>query len=58
VTGRAHGELGKLADLRGDRATARGEFLRAVTLTREDNDPAGAEEAARWVASPYRREQR
>lgn len=58
VTGRAHGELGKLADLRGDRATARGEFLRAVTLTREDNDPAGAEEAARWVASPYRRGQR
>ena len=58
VTGRAHGELGKLADLRGDRSTARGEFLRAVTLTREDNDPAGAEEAARWVASPYRRGQR
>jgi tetratricopeptide (TPR) repeat protein len=55
VTGRAHAELGKLADLRGDRATARGEFQRAVALAQEENDPAGAEAAERWVDTPYRR---
>ena len=55
VTGRAHGELGKLADLRGDRATARGEFQRAAALAEEDNDPSGAAAAARWVDTPYRR---
>jgi len=55
VTGRTHGELGKLADLRGDRATARGEFQRAAALGQEDNDPAGAAAAERWVDTPYRR---
>jgi len=55
VTGRAHGELGKLADLRGDRAAARGEFQRAAALAGEDNDPSGAAAAARWVDTPYRR---
>ena len=54
VTGRAHAERGKLADLRGDRATARREFERAVALATEDNDPIGAEAAERWVSRPYR----
>jgi tetratricopeptide (TPR) repeat protein len=54
VTGRAHAELGKLADVRGDRATARREFERAVVLATEDNDPIGAEAAERWVSRPYR----
>jgi tetratricopeptide (TPR) repeat protein len=54
VTGRAHAELGKLADLRGDRAKARREFERAVALATEDNDPTGAEAAERWVSRPYR----
>jgi tetratricopeptide (TPR) repeat protein len=54
VTGRAHAELGKLADLRGDRAAARRQFERAVALATEDNDPIGAEAAERWVARPYR----
>jgi tetratricopeptide (TPR) repeat protein len=57
VTGRAHAELGKLADLGGDRATARREFQRAAALADEDNDPAGAAAAERWVDSPYRRGQ-
>jgi tetratricopeptide (TPR) repeat protein len=55
VTGRAHAELGKLADLRGDRAAARRQFERAVTLATEDNDPLGAEAAERWVSRPYQR---
>jgi tetratricopeptide (TPR) repeat protein len=55
VTGRAHAELGKLADLRGDRATARREFERALALAEQDNDPIGAEAAERWVSRPYRR---
>jgi Flp pilus assembly protein TadD len=54
VTGRAHAELGKLADLRGDRATARREFERAVALATEDNDPIGAEAARAWIGRPYR----
>lgn len=55
VTGRAHAELGKLADLRGNRVTARREFERAAALATEDNDPLGAAEAERWVQVPYRR---
>jgi tetratricopeptide (TPR) repeat protein len=55
VTGRAHAELGKLADLRGDRATAGREFERALALAEQDNDPIGAEAAERWVSRPYRR---
>lgn len=54
VTGRAHAELGKLADLRGDRSTAQREFERAVALATEDNDPIGAEAAERWISKPYR----
>ena len=34
VTGRAHAELGKLADLRGNRAAAKAAFGRAVALAR------------------------
>jgi tetratricopeptide (TPR) repeat protein len=55
VTGRAHAELGKLADLRGNRALARREFERALALATEDNDPIGAEAAEPWIATPYRR---
>ena len=54
VHGRAHAELGKLADLRGNRAAARAEFQRAVTLARQDNDPIGEAEAERWLDTPYR----
>ena len=54
VTGRAHAELGKLADTRGDHAGARKQFERALALATEDNDPIGAEAAERWVSTPYR----
>jgi tetratricopeptide (TPR) repeat protein len=55
VTGRVHAELGKLADLRGDRATARRHFEQAATLTEQDNDAIGAAAARRWVGTAYRK---
>jgi tetratricopeptide (TPR) repeat protein len=55
VTGRAHAELGKLADLRGDRATARTHFQQAARLAQEDNDEIGEAAARRWIGTPYRR---
>jgi tetratricopeptide (TPR) repeat protein len=55
VTGRSYAELGKIADLRKDRAAARAHFQRAVTLTEGDNDPIGAAAAKRWVNTAYRR---
>lgn len=55
VTGRAHAELGKLADLRGDRATARAHFQQAARLAGEDNDEVGEAAARRWIGTPYRR---
>jgi hypothetical protein len=55
VTGRTHAELGKLADLRGDRASARRHFEQAVRLAEQDNDALGAAAARRWVATPFRR---
>ena len=55
VAGRAHAELGKLADLRNDRVTARGHFQQAVALAEQDNDAAGAATARRWINSAYRR---
>lgn len=57
VAGRTQAELGKLADLRQDRATARAHFQRALALAQEDNDPSGAAAARRWINSPYRRSQ-
>ena len=58
VTGRAHAELGKIADLRGDRTTAQREFQRAVLLAGEDNDPIGEAAAEQFVDTPYRRNAR
>jgi tetratricopeptide (TPR) repeat protein len=54
VAGRAHAELGKLADMRNDRATARQHFQQAVSLAEQDNDTVGAAAARRWVGTPYR----
>ncbi|HXD16153.1 MAG TPA: hypothetical protein VN654_03995 [Vicinamibacterales bacterium] len=54
VKGRAYSELGKIADLRRDRAGARANFARAVMLCEEDNDPVGADSARRWLDEPYR----
>jgi tetratricopeptide (TPR) repeat protein len=55
IHGRAHAELGKLADLQADRRAARVHFQQAVVLAEEDNDAAGASAARRWIGSPYKR---
>jgi tetratricopeptide (TPR) repeat protein len=57
VAGRAHAELGKLLDLRGNRSAARGEFQQAMTLAQQDNDVIGEAAAERWLDQPYRRGQ-
>jgi tetratricopeptide (TPR) repeat protein len=57
VAGRAHAELGKLADLRGNRALARNEFQQAVQLARQDNDLIGEAAAERWISAGFRRGQ-
>jgi hypothetical protein len=54
VKGRAYTELGRIADLRRDRAGARANFEKAVMLCEEDNDPLGADSARRWLNEPYR----
>jgi tetratricopeptide (TPR) repeat protein len=55
VAGRAHAELGKLADLRGNRGAARREFERAIELAQQDNDPIGEAAAQRWIDTPFGR---
>jgi tetratricopeptide (TPR) repeat protein len=57
VAGRAHTELGKLSDLRGNRSGARSEFQHAVALAQQDNDSVGQVIAERWLDQPYRRGQ-
>ncbi|HTK29825.1 MAG TPA: hypothetical protein VL309_09755 [Vicinamibacterales bacterium] len=51
VHGRAHLELGKLAQKRGDKAAARAEFQSAIPLCETDNDAAAADEARRLLAA-------
>jgi predicted Zn-dependent protease len=54
VKGRAYTELGRIADLRRDRAGARANFEKAVMLCEEDNDTVGADSARRWIDEPYK----
>jgi tetratricopeptide (TPR) repeat protein len=44
VRGRVHKELGRLADLAGDRARARAEYQQAGRLCRQDNDSVCADQ--------------
>ena len=55
VAGRAHTELGKIADLRGDRRAARAHFQQAATIADQESDPVGGAEARRWVGTAFRR---
>jgi tetratricopeptide (TPR) repeat protein len=54
IRGRTETEIGKLADLAGDRTAARAAYERAVQLCEADNDPLGAGEARRLSDTPYR----
>jgi hypothetical protein len=49
VRGRAHKELGKLADLAGDRAGAIREFQAALGLCRAAHDSPCADEAVKFL---------
>ena len=55
VAGRAHAELGKIADLRGDRRAARSHFQQAVAIADQESDPVGGAEARRWVGTAFTR---
>jgi len=54
VRGRAHGELGKLADLHGHRTEALEEYRTAVRLCRAGNDRPCSEDVSRLIRTPYR----
>ena len=54
VRGRAHAELGKLADLAGDRQKAREQYQVAVSLGEKDGDPPGVDAARRLLANGYK----
>ena len=51
---RAHKELGKIADLAGNRPRALAEYRLAVHLARAEDDADCAEEAAALLKAPYR----
>jgi tetratricopeptide (TPR) repeat protein len=53
VRGRIHAELGKLADLAGNRTQAREHYRIANQLAEKHNDPIGNREAERWLREPY-----
>jgi hypothetical protein len=53
VRGRIRIEMGKLADLRGNRAGAAGEYQAAAALCEKSRDPEGAAEARALLATPY-----
>lgn len=55
VRGRAYIELGKIADLRRDRAAARVRFQQGLLLCEQDNDITGADAARRWIDMPFGR---
>ena len=55
VRGRTHLELGKLADLSGDRALARDYYDRAEDLCDDGRDRRGRDAARRLRREPYRR---
>ncbi|MDQ3170219.1 MAG: hypothetical protein M3Q55_08795, partial [Acidobacteriota bacterium] len=54
VGGRIHLELGKLADLDGDRGRAVSLYQRAAGICQAQQDPACQEEAARLAGTRYR----
>jgi tetratricopeptide (TPR) repeat protein len=54
VRGRVHAELGKLADLAGDRPRARVEYRMAVSVGEKDGDPAGVDAARQFLATGYK----
>jgi tetratricopeptide (TPR) repeat protein len=55
VHARAHVELGKLADLRGNRLLAQSEYRQGARLCKNSDDKAGEDEAKTLLKKPYGR---
>ncbi len=55
VKARAHLDLGKLADLAGNRARAQREYRASLTIARQDDDPEVVDEANALLKTPYRK---
>ena len=55
LRGRAYKELGKVEDLRGDRAVAIGHYRQAVRIGKAEHDSGSADEAAVLLKTGYRR---
>lgn len=53
IRGRATVELGKIADLRGDRRSARASYEEGVALCEADRDPLCSREGKRWLEKAY-----
>ena len=53
VHGRCRLELGKLADLAGNRTAAVAEYRQAAALCAKDRDPVGRDEAERLLEKPF-----
>jgi tetratricopeptide (TPR) repeat protein len=54
LRGRIHRELGRLADLAGNRPAARDEYQEAMRLCREDRDGSCVDESRALLKTPYR----
>lgn len=54
IQGRVRVELGKIADLRGDRRTAEAQYRQAASLCEGDRDPLCAREARRLLDRSYK----
>jgi tetratricopeptide (TPR) repeat protein len=57
VHGRAHTELGKLADMAGNHESARKEYRLAAQLAKSADDSIGLADAERLMSNPYRQAQ-
>lgn len=55
VAGRTRVELGKAADLAGNRDAARGEYSQAIALCEHGNDPVCAADARKLLDRPFKR---
>jgi len=55
LKGRAHKELGKVEDLRGNRAAAIEHYRQAARIGKAEHDPASSDEAARLLKAVYPR---
>ena len=54
VLARIHVELGKLADVRGDRAAAQREYRTALTINKTAHDDEAEGQASQFLVKPYR----